>query len=106
MRPARTREAPAILPASGPAMDGIGTLGLTLIRSSRTMVFSTTRLVGAFTLLGSRLELRILDMDTVGTGTADTVTGAYAILGISGQVTIRATRPAVALLGLSRMRTT
>ena len=76
MRPARTRVAPAILLASGPVMDGIGTLGLTLIRLSRTMAFSSTRLVGASTLLGSRLALRILDTDTVATATAATVTVA------------------------------
>src|SRR5580693_8942981 len=82
MRPARTLVALAILPVSGPVTDGIGTLGLTLIRSSRTMVFSSTRLVGASTLLGSRLDLRTLDTDTVGTATAGTVTVASAILDI------------------------
>ena len=106
MRPGRTREAPAILPASGPVTDGIGTLGLTLIRSSRTTVSSSTRSAGAFTPHGSRLELRTLDTDTVGTATADTATVVSAILDTSGRDTIRATPPTVALLGPLRMRTT
>lgn len=96
MRPACTREVPAILLASGLVMDGIGTLGLTPIRSSRTMVFSTTRLVGASTLLGSRLELRISDTDTVGTVMAETATVGSALLDTSGRVTVQPTPPVVA----------
>src|SRR5580704_2566649 len=111
MRPARTPVALAILPVSGPVTDGIGTLGLTPIRSSRTMVFSTTRLVGASTLLGSHLELRTLDTDsvgmaTVGMATADTATVGSAILGTSGRDTIRATLPVADLRDPRRMRTT
>jgi len=104
MRPGRTRGAPATLLASGPVMDGIGTLGSTLIRSSLTMEFSSTRSVGASTLLGSRLALRILDTDTAGTATADTVgtamaetaTVGSALLDTSGRVTVQPTPPLVA----------
>src|SRR5580704_12368530 len=111
MRPARTPVALAILPVSGPVTDGIGTLGLTPIRSSRTMVFSTTRLVGASTLLGSHLELRTLDTDSVGMATVAMVTAGMAtvgsaIVGTSGRDTIRATLPVADLRDPRRMRTT
>ena len=114
MRPARTREAPDILLASGPVMDGIGTLGLTLIRSSRTMAFSSTPSVGAFTPRGSRLALRTLDTDTVGMATADTVgtamaetaTVGSALLDTSGRVTVQPSPPVVEPPGPSDTRTT
>ena len=67
------------------------------------MVFSSIRLVGASTLLGSRLELRILDTATVGT---DTATVGSLILGTSGRDTIRATPPAPDLPDPEHTRTT
>ena|SRR5580704_17779966 len=69
MQPGDMRAQAALRLPSGTAMDGIGVLGLVLIRSSPATEFSTILSAGASILPGLHLVLRTLGLatDTVAT---------------------------------------